>query len=114
VAWESFTIDEYEVTSVSVNTDGFAGVYGYIRLFWDGQARATLWFYRDSVTTIAANQSFSSGGVRKYYGRFSQAQFAACVDVLRNEKPVTFGWNEATKGAWLGTGAEPVGEGELP
>ncbi len=114
MAWEWFSVDQYEVTSVSANTDGYPGIYGFIRLYWGGRQRATLWFYRDSVTSIAANMSFVNGGVTNYYARFGQAQFSNCVDLLRNEKPVSLQWNEATKGAFLVTGAEPVGEAELP
>ena len=101
MAWESFTVDEYEVTAVTVNTDGLPGVYGYIRLFWEGQQRATLWSLSRHRASRPTNHS-SSGGVKKYCGRYSQTQFADCVDLLRNEKPVTFGWNEATKGALAG------------
>ena len=114
MAWELFSIDDYEVFSVSQNTPGYLGVYGFIRLHWQGKQRATLWFYRDSVTTIAANASFSSGGYTNYYGRFGQTQFGDCVDLLRNEKPVFFHWNEGSKGAFLATGEELVGEAERP
>lgn len=114
MAWTSFTVEKYEVNSVAHNTEGYPGVYGYIRLYWEGKQRATLWFYRDGVSPIAANASFSSGGSTNYYGRFGQAQFRDCVDLLRNEKPAFFQWNDTTKGAFLSTGQEPVGETELP
>jgi len=64
MAWELFTIEKYEVFSVSQNTPGLPGVYGFIRLHWQGKHRATLWFYRDSVATIGTNGSFSSGAIR--------------------------------------------------
>ena len=114
MAWELFTIDQYDVYSVSANTDGYPGVYGFITLYWAGQQRARLWFYRDSVTTIPVNMSYNSGGHTNYYARFGQAQFRDSVDLLRNEKPVSFQWNETSKGAFLSTGAEPVGEAERP
>ena len=114
MAWQSFNIDQYEVYSVAFNTQGYPDIYGFIRLYWQGKQRATLWFYRDSVTTIPANASSSSGGYTNYYGRFGQAQLGDSVDLLRNEKPVFFQWNEATKGAFLATGQEPVGENEVP
>jgi hypothetical protein len=79
-----------------------------------GKKRATLWFYRDSVSTISANASFSSGGYTQYYGRFGQAEFRDSIDLLRNEKPVSFQWNETSNGVFLSTGEEPVGEAELP
>lgn len=114
MAWTSVTIDQYEVYSVAHNTEIYVGVYGFIRLYLRDNQGATLWFYRDSVTTIAANMSFSAGGVTNYYARFGQAQLRDCVDLLRNEKPVSFHWNETTKGAFLSTGQEPVGEAERP
>lgn len=112
MAWESFNIEQYEVYSVAHNTAGFPDCYGFIRLYWQGRQRATLWFFRDSATAISPNVSFVSGGCTNYYGRFGQAQFHDCVDLLRNEKPVFFQWNETTKGAFLATGNEPIGEDE--
>ena len=35
-----------------------------------------------------------------------------CVDLLRNESPVNFYYNDATNVALLTTSLEPVGEGE--
>ncbi len=114
MAWESFAIDQYEVYLVAPNTPGYSDIYGFIRLYWQGKQRATLWSYRDGVTTIPASTSFSSGGYTNYYGRFGQAAFRDSVDLLRNEKPVFFQWNEASKGVFLATGQETVGEGEVP
>jgi hypothetical protein len=37
--------------------------------------------------------------------------YAAAIDLLRNEKPVHFGCEDDGR-AWIGTGSEPVGEGE--
>src|SRR6266852_2812832 len=98
MAWESFSVDRYEGYSVAPNTEGLPGIYGFIRLYWKDRQRATLWFYRESVTTIPANMSLTSGGSTTYYRRFGQAQFRDGVDLLRNEKPVFFQWNETTKG----------------
>ena len=114
MAWQSFAIDQYEVYTVAHNTPGYPDIYGFIRLYWQDSQRATLWFYRDGVTTIPANASLTSGGQTNYYGRFGQAALRDSVDLLRNEKPVFFQWSEASKGVFLATGPEPVGEGELP
>jgi hypothetical protein len=113
MSWELFSVDSYSVFSVSQNTQGFPDIYGFITLDWEGTRTATLWFYRESAV-IPANASFNSGGHPNYYGRFGQAQFSDCVDLLRNEKPVFFHWNETTKGVFLATGEEPVGEAEQP
>jgi hypothetical protein len=114
MAWESFSVDQYTAYLVTQNTTGFPNIYGFVNLHWGGKPRATLWFHRDSEPTIPANGSFNSGGYTNYYARFRQAQFSDCVDLLRNEKPIFFQWNEATKGAFLATSPEPVGEAERP
>ena len=53
------------------------------------------------------------GGVQRFYGFLDFAQMSAFVDVLRNEKPVHLGFDDASPGVFhLMTGPEPVGEGE--
>ena len=53
------------------------------------------------------------GGVQRFYGALDFAQMAAVVDVLRNEKPVHFGWYDANPNMFhLMTGPEPTGESE--
>ncbi|MEO1449785.1 MAG: hypothetical protein AAFV07_09645 [Bacteroidota bacterium] len=42
----------------------------------------------------------------------SADQIHAVVDVLRNEKPIYLQWQKTLQNAYLGTGQEPVGEGE--
>ncbi len=113
MSWERYSIADYKIYSTAHNTPGYPNIYGFIRLYWKEKPRATLWFYRDSASSIAPNASFESGGYTNYYGRFSQRQFADSVDMLRNEKPVFFHWNESSKGVFLATGEEEVGEGEL-
>jgi hypothetical protein len=112
MAWEHFAIEDYAAYGVAHNTRGYPDVYGFIYLYWDGRRRATLWFYRDGAASIAANASFERGGETHYYGRFGQRQFSDSVDLLRNEEPVYFYWNDASKGVFLATGEEAVGEGE--
>lgn len=112
MSWEQFEIDNYKVYGVAHNTKGLPGVYGFIRLYWEDRERATLWFYRDGTGSISDNASFMSAGYTHYYGRFSQSQFADFIDILRNEKPVYFHWNDDSKGVFLATGEEPVGEEE--
>lgn len=110
--WQSFAVDQYESFLVALNTTGFPDTYGFIRLYWGGQRRATLWFQRDTATATLPNSSSTSGGVTSYYARFEQSEFADAVDLLRNEKPVYFQYNDTTNGAFLATSPEPVGEGE--
>lgn len=114
MAWESFSIGKYEVFLIADNTKGLEGTYGFINLYWQGQYHAKIWFYRGNGPTKVPNASYVSGGFKIYYAYFQQAQFHDSIDLLRNEKPVYFQWNEATKGAYLATSQEPVGEEELP
>lgn len=111
MAWEWFNVEKYQVYEVAYHVSAYPNVYAYIGLLWQGKIRATLWFYRDGAP-IPKNDSFQSEGVTHYYGRFGQTQFPECVDLLRNEQPVFFGWNADTKGVTLSTGTEPVGEAE--
>jgi len=41
----------------------------------------------------------------------STPQFADSIDLLRNEKPVYFHWNDTSRGVRLSTANEPIGEG---
>ena len=112
--WQVFNVDQYEAYQVALNTIGFPDIYAFIKLHWGGQVRATLWFHRDSAASVPPNGSFSSGKVTEYYARFRQAEYRDAIDLLRNEKPVFFQWNDTTSGAFLATGSEPIGEGERP
>ncbi len=112
--WQIFPVDQYEAFPVALSTSGFAGVSGFIRLYWSGQQRATLWFHQQSLAAVLPNASFTSGGSIQYYARFREGDFRDAIDLLRNEKPVFFHWNDTTNGAFLSTGTELVGEGEPP
>src|SRR5262245_42795557 len=112
--WQSFSVETYEVFQVALNTSGYPDIYGFVRLYWGNQQRATLWFHRDSAASVPANAAYPSGGTTIYYARFRQSEFRDAVDLLRNESPVFFQFNDSTNGAFLSTGSEPVGEGEQP
>ena len=101
MAWQTFAIDQYEVYSVAYNSPGYPDIYAFIRLYWEDSPRATLWFYRNSATTIPSNASSTTGGITTYYGRYGQAALPDIVDLLRNEKPVFFQWSDATKSVFL-------------
>ena len=51
-------------------------------------------------------------GPSKSVVSYRSGDFTKVLDVLRNESPVSFYWNEETGAALLRTGAEDVGEGE--
>jgi hypothetical protein len=111
MGWQWFTVDDYEVYILGANTASYPGIYAYVVLTLQ-TGQAFLWFHTDGAT-IPANSVIGSGASTRYYGRFRQAQFDDCVDLLRNEKPVNFGWNGGSLSVMLGTSQEPVGEAEV-
>jgi len=108
MASQSFEVQYYKANLVSHNAPGLTGVYAYVHLNWDNKSRATLWFHSDPTTLT--NSVSGSGDDIRYYARFTAAQFADSIDLLRNEKPVYFVWNDTSKGATLSTAYEPIGE----
>jgi hypothetical protein len=114
MAWQSLGVDHYEATLISYITPGFPGFYAFIYLYWQGKERATLLFLRDTETVPSANYSKTTAGFTEYIAFFSQAQYRDAVDLLRNEKPVVIQWNDSSKGFFLSTTSEPIGEDEMP
>lgn len=112
--WESFEVDDYKVVVVAESTPGYPNTHAFIRLFWGGQQRATLWINRQDSPPTLPNASFESGGETRYYARFREGAFEGLRGLLRNEKPVFFQYNTTSTGAFLSTGEEPVGEGDEP
>ena len=60
--------------------------------------------------TLGANQKRPMENVFDVWS--SMSTWPHCVDMLRNESPVNFYYNDATNVALLTTSLEPVGEGE--
>ena len=108
MATQSFEVQYYKVNLVSLNSSALPGIHASVELYGANKKRATLWFH--SEPTTLPNSASGSGDDIRYYGRFSAAQFADSVDLLRNEKPVVFEWNDASKTVRLSTWNEPVGE----
>ena len=77
------------------------------------QAVAFLNFYPDASAVIPNNSVQVQGGMKVYCANFRKSWFPIIGDLLRNEKPLTFWFDEGTKEAVLGTGTmEQVGAGE--
>ena len=53
------------------------------------------------------------GGPSKYVVSYRSGDYLKVIDLLRNESPVVFYWNAETGAAFLRSGAEDVGEGEM-
>lgn len=112
--WLSFAVEQYEIAPVAIGTPGYPDVSAAIRLRWSGQVRATLWFHRGASALIPPNAAFVAGGATRYDAHFTDDELPDAVDLLRNERPVYFRFNDDTTGAALSTGAERAGEGEGP
>ena len=75
-------------------------------------AYVALRFYPDGATVPPNSMSSHRGGDPMYYVNYAYDQLANMVDILRNEKPISFYWNDTTNSAYVTTANEPVGEGE--
>jgi hypothetical protein len=98
----------YDITSYKVSVGG-KGYYGGVQLYGDG-FYALLKFHKDGpLSNASAPTTFG----QRFYGHMDYQQMQGIVDILRNEKPLRFGWYDADPNLFhLMTGAEPVGEGD--
>ena len=103
MAWKWYDIKQYKASV------GGGGYYGGVQLFGDG-FYAFLRFHKDGpLPAASAPTTFG----QRFYGHMDYQQMDEVVDLLRNEQPVRFGWNDLNLDQFhLMTGAEPVGEGD--
>jgi hypothetical protein len=102
----SATIDNYKV--VLYGKDALAGdLVAFIHCYSTGRNVVTCEFYRDGSSLPENRYKGCRVGLVYPWSRFS-----AVLDVLRNEKPVYFGFILSTKVGYVSTRSEPVGEGE--
>ena len=100
----------YEIVSYKAEVGGSDYYYGNVQLMGNG-FYAVLKFQKSGPLPIATAPIVA--GVQRFYGYMDYQQIQMFVDLLRNEKPVNFGWDDADlKSFQLMTGAEPVGEGD--
>ena len=103
MAWKWYTIDGYKA---SIGGDAYDGG---VQLFGDG-FYAYIKFHKEGPLP---NSSAPSTYGQRFYGHLDYQKMAGMVDLLRNEKPINFGWDDANpKYFHLMTGKEEVGEGE--
>jgi hypothetical protein len=99
----------YEITSYKVSVGGQNDYYGGVQLMGEG-FYALLKFHKD-VPLPSATAPTTFG--QRFYGHMDYQQMQMMVDLLRNEKPIRFGWYEQNPNLFhLMTGEEPVGEGD--
>ena len=103
MAWKWYTINSYKAST------GGGYYYGGVQLAGDG-FYASLRFHKEGPLP---DSSAPTTRGQRFYGHMDYQQMQAVVDLLRNEKPVRFGWNDANPNLFhLMTGYEPVGEGD--
>jgi hypothetical protein len=106
MAWKWYTITDY---TASVGSAGASSYYGAIQL--TGEGFYALLSMRKEGPLPPASAPTTHG--QRFYGFMDYQQMAMVVDLLRNEKPVQFGWlSEDPNQFHLMTGAEAVGEGD--
>ena len=71
--------------------------------------KAILWFLPDG-TTLPDNRK--RAGQNVFNVHYYINDWAAILDILRNEKPVYFNFSDTSNAAQIYTGNEPVGEEE--
>ena len=111
----AFNVTDYNIqihTNVN-NPVAYQAFFGLNLVDTSGGTRAVafLSFYPDTITAIPSNSVGTQGGMKVYSANFSVSWFAIIGDLLRNEKPLTFWFDEASLECLLGTGQEPVGAG---
>jgi len=105
MAWKWYDVSQYKA-SVGASTN-----YAAVQLFGTN-FYALLNFHKGGPLPTPTTQIV--GAEQRFYGHLDYQQLQMVVDLLRNEKPLHFGWDEQNSNFFkLMSGAEPVGEGEL-
>jgi hypothetical protein len=98
------------------------GLVAYAGPQGNSNARTVVWLF--TATTVAllsfcpegavpANTVTALGnGKSLYMVNYPSSQYAAVVDILRNEKPVRFSFDDVAMKSYIAAGPEPVGENE--
>lgn len=106
MAWKWYEITSYKASAGGAQDD----YYGSIQLEASG-FYALLKFRKSGVLPNATAPIV--GVQQRFYGFMDFQQMPVVVDLLRNEKPVNFGWYQENPNLFqLMTGAEAVGEGD--
>ncbi len=104
MAWKWYDIKQYKAS-----VGGKGNYYGGVQLMGTG-FYGLLTFHKDGALPPATAPTTHG---QRFYGHMDFQQMQAVVDLLRNEKPVRFGWYDRDPNLFhLMTGSEPVGEGD--
>ena len=98
-------IDKYKVVLYGKAATG-GDLVAFIHCYNNGANLMSCEFYRDGS---AVPQNRNAGG--RVGLTYPWSHFSSVLDVLRNEKPIFFGFIESTKVGYVSTQEEQVGEG---
>jgi hypothetical protein len=105
MAWKWYDINSYKASV------GGSYYYAMLQLYGDG-FYAHFRFPKEgaSPTPSATRKDDDS---ERFYSQMDYQQMQMMIDLLRNESPVRFGWNQENPDLFhLMTGKEPVGDGD--
>ena len=100
----SSPISGYKV--VLYGEKGGSTIGSYIHCFHNGKGVMTCAFYNDE-NNVPGNSKHGS----VVHLNYPMSKFSYVLDILRNEKPLFFGFIEETKVGYVSTNREPVGDG---
>ena len=105
MGWKWFEITDYKASAGSRQGDYYGGLQLYGQGFY-----AMLTFAKDGELPHATAPTTYG---QRFYAFLDFQQMPIMVDLLRNEKPIRFGWDEQEPNRFhLMTGMEKVGEGD--
>ena len=104
-----FIIEEFEEYKATIHDSNYKGLDYSIQLHLpDGEAQL-----RFSSKELKNNEITKKNGKHVYNVHFRTEKYEAMIDLLRNEGPLFFYYNNDSGHSYVTTGDEPVGEGEL-
>jgi hypothetical protein len=107
MAWKWYAVTSYKA---SVGGGSGGGYYAAVQLMGSGFYALLKFQKTGALPAATAPVAF---GEQRFYCSMDFQQMAMVVDLLRNEKPIQFGWDETDPNQYhLMTGAEPIGEGD--
>jgi len=80
-----------------------------VKCYHDDDFVLQLNFYPDTEKLPKNYQDVKS---KLVYLRYHLSMYPNIIDLLRNEKPIYFSYSDKSKGGYIRTGKEPIGEGE--
>jgi hypothetical protein len=104
-------ITNYEIELYSKATSGLGA---NITCVTTSGALVIMRFWKEGTPTPENTTTDISSGDKRYYLGFRYHEFARVVDLLRNEKPIWYSFQEERKWGSVRTTSEPVGEEESP